>query len=547
MCGIWAIIGDTNVACIHASIRSFMTLKNRGPDATRFELTDRFWMGFHELVVDNNTVKGQPFHLRHGEDIYYIICDGEIYNSRELKDHFNLHTVNSECLSSCDIILPLFQMLGFSFTQLNQLLHGEYSMIIIKESKGKEIEFFASTDPLSVRPLFMCVNEDETLISFSSTMQGHAHLKGEIVRVQQCTRIIGAYRQGKVTYHQERYNVNLSNIPPIVHDETYDLHETIVLTLKRCVERRLNVDGPVGCLLSGGLDSSLVAALASRKLKEKGETLRTFSIGMEGSKDLHFATIVAEYIGSIHTNIVFSPEEGIQVISDVIRTIESYDVTTVRASVSPYLLAKWIKQHTDIKILLTGDGADECEMGYSYFNMAPSDEDAQKESCRLIDEIHFYDGLRIDRCVAVHGLQARIPYLDKEFVDLYKSINPSLKRPHEKRIEKALIRKAFDVYYKSHNEPILPTEVLYRRKETFSEGVSNQEKPWYKYLQEHFNKEVCEENLMHHSWTYLSPASKEAYYYRYMFECLLSSKCSLVIPHCCLPPWCEDQNVVDCY
>jgi asparagine synthase (glutamine-hydrolysing) len=550
MCGIWAFIGDASSINSQAAFRSFLSLRSRGPDASRLEIKKDFTIGFHRLAIHDTSVNGQqPFVLHHGNDTYYLICNGEIYNAQELIENFNLSVQSS---SDCAIILPLFKVLGFSFTQLNQKLHGEYSMVIVKESSVSELEFFVSTDPLSVRPLFMCTSEDKSHIAFSSIMHGLSHLKGEITRVQQSVRIIGAYEEGKITYNQERYNVNLSNISPTIHEETISLYETIVSTLERCVERRLSSDVPLGCLLSGGLDSSLIAAIAARKLGKKGQKLRTFSIGMEGSKDVHYAVKVAEHIGSIHTNVTFTPEEGIQAITDVIQATETYDITTIRASVGQYLLAKWIKENTDVRVLLNGDGADECQMGYLYFYMAPSDHEAQQESCRLIDEIHLYDGLRVDRCISVHGLEARVPFLDREFVDLYKSICPSLKRPNDERIEKHLIRKSFDVISTYENINILPNDVLYRKKEAFSDGVSNKNKTWYKYLKEHFDKEISDGNYTNNEWSYLPPVTKEAYYYRYIFECLLPSRCSRVLPHYWLPSWCGEVNepsatILPCY
>ena len=229
MCGIWAFIGNVSSLNMQVSVRSFLTLQSRGPDASRLEIKSNFVLGFHRLAIHDTSVNGQqPFILQNEEDTYYLVCNGEIYNALELIEHFNLSVQSS---SDCAIILPLFQALGFSFTQLNQQLHGEYSIVIIKESRStKDIEFFVSTDPLSVRPLFMCTSEDKSYIAFSSIMQGLTHLKGDVVRFQQCTRVIGSYQDDKVIYHQERYNVNLSNIAPTIHEETIALYENIVFT-----------------------------------------------------------------------------------------------------------------------------------------------------------------------------------------------------------------------------------------------------------------------------------------------------------------------------
>lgn len=550
MCGIWVTLGQVQNCNINLAFRSFMTMKNRGPDATRMEIKDNFWLGFHRLSINDLTVNGeQPFILSDANDTYYLVCNGEIYNSAMLIKQFNLDIPTSK--SDCAVILPLFQKLKYDFEKLNCFLHGEYSMIIVKENRlTNKLDFYASTDPLSVRPLFMCINKDKDIISFSSSMQGLLHIDGVIERVQQCSYIIGSYNQNMIYYHKNRYYIDSSLLDPYIIYEDKDIYKAIVKTLEECVERRLSCDVPLGCLLSGGLDSSLVAAIASRKMKEKGKILRTFSIGMEGSKDVYYALKVAKYIGSEHTNITFTPKEGIDAIIDVIKATETFDITTIRASIPQYILCKWIRNNTDIRVLLNGDGADECQMGYLYFNFAPSDNAAQQESCKLIDEIHLYDGLRVDRCVSMNGLEARVPFLDKDFVKLYKSISPKLKRPLDDRIEKYLIRKSFHFMYP--NNPILPNEILFRKKEAFSDGVSDKEKCWYQYLQEHFETEVKDEHLKVYEWEYLPPYTKESYYYRYIFECLFDDHCCYVIPHYWLPSWCDDINepsatVLTCY
>jgi asparagine synthase (glutamine-hydrolysing) len=262
---------------------------------------------------------------------------------------------------------------------------------------------------------------------------------------------------------------------------------------------------------------------------------------MDGSTDIDFSNKVAHHIGSEHTNIYFTPEEGLSVISDVLKATETFDITTIRASVGQYLASKYIRKNTDVRVLLNGDGADECQMGYLYFYYAPTDEEAQNESLKLINNIHLYDGLRVDRCVSYNGLEARVPFLDKDFVELFVNIHPNLKRPckEKDRIEKHLIRKAFDVVFQ--DDPILPNEVLWRQKEAFSDGVSSKSKPWYLDVKTHIEEKISDDGL-EKSWKHLPPPTREALYYRYIFESLFGERSAFVIPRYWLPSWIETNE-----
>jgi asparagine synthase (glutamine-hydrolysing) len=305
----------------------------------------------------------------------------------------------------------------------------------------------------------------------------------------------------------------------------------VIATLENAVINRLNSDRPIGCLLSGGLDSSLVAGIAARELKDKGMKLKTFSIGMTGGTDLKYARMVADYIDSEHTEVIFTPEEGLSVLEDVIKTTETFDITTIRASVGQYLLSKWISQNTDIKVILNGDGADECQMGYLYNYYSPSHIESHKDCIRLLDNIHLYDGLRVDRCISRWGLEARVPYLDKNFVNLYKIIHPNLKMPiRGERMEKWLIRSAFE------RSKLIPKEVLWRIKEAFSDGVSNTENSWFSILQKHtipsYNK----------VYIHCPPISNESRYYREIFEKIFGDEVSHVIPYFWMPKWIQSND-----
>jgi len=341
-----------------------------------------------------------------------------------------------------------------------------------------------------------------------------------------------------VRYRPDWYQVSTSDVISVENPELYQL---IVKTLKDAVIKRLSSDAPLGCLLSGGLDSSLVAAIAARELAAQGKRLRTFTIGSKDSPDLHHARQVAEFIGSDHVEVPFDPEVALKTIDAVLLATESPDITTTRASVGQYLISQHIAKHTDVKVILNGDGADECQMGYLYYYLAPNAEEAQEDSLRLVSEIHHFDGLRVDRCVSVHGLEARVPFLDAQFVSLFARVDPVLKQPKKERMEKFLIRRAFEYIYEK--EPILPYEVLWRKKEAFSDGVSNQKESWYEVAKRHYSAKVTEteyESIKAQYPKWKVP-TREAAYYLHRIATQFHGFVHLV-PHYWLPSWVDTHE-----
>jgi asparagine synthase (glutamine-hydrolysing) len=292
---------------------------------------------------------------------------------------------------------------------------------------------------------------------------------------------------------------------------------------------------PVAALLSGGLDSSLIAALVQQRFQRAGKpSLRTFSIGFEGSEDLRHAHIVADWIRSDHTEIILTPEDFWAAIPDVVRDIESFDITTVRASVGNYLVSREIAKQTDCKVVFNGDGSDEVLGGYMYFYKAPSDEAFEAETGRLLEDIHLFDVLRSDRSISTHGLEPRTPFLDKQFVSVTKSVATGLRRPVTgERPEKWILRKAFD------DGVTLPKEVLWRKKEAFSDGVSGAAtKSWYQICQEKALAEVGEGWAEEATkYTHLMPKTAEAYYYRSLFDPLYKLSEKTVVPYHWMPRW----------
>jgi asparagine synthase (glutamine-hydrolysing) len=313
-----------------------------------------------------------------------------------------------------------------------------------------------------------------------------------------------------------------------------DALKAIRVGLETAVEKRLLSDRPMAALLSGGLDSSLIAALVQKKLKAMGkESLHTFSIGFEGSMDLKMARHVANYIGSEHHEVVLEPEQFWEVVPEVIGDLESYDITTIRASVGNWILGREISKNTPFKVIFNGDGSDEIFGGYKYFQRAPTDESFETESARLLQDIHQYDVLRSDRSMSSHGLEGRTPFLDKQFVAIARSVCTKWRRPTEDHMEKWILRKAFE------STDLLPANILWRRKEAFSDGVSNPHESWYQLCQEYGKEAVSRDwkekaQLQDH----LPSPTAEAYYYRQVFQKKYGRKFErLVTPYYWMPRW----------
>jgi asparagine synthase (glutamine-hydrolysing) len=540
MCGIWATIGK-NVQITPQILDAFNNVKNRGPDTSTLHLDKNYILGFHRLSINDLSINGnQPFHYSTEDFNYTLICNGEIYNYDYLMKNFG---IISESTSDCAVLLPLFIKLGENFFKFNNLLRGEYALLIIKSyRKENRIEFFFSTDPFSVRPLFWVCEGEKLYVS--STLSGLSQISPDVKRLDGGHQVTGYfdfkdYNQPPESelvgnIYNKSYHIETSayyDIQDISYStESRQMYINIVNTLIDCVKVRLHSERNIGCLLSGGLDSSLVAAIASSELSKRGKRLRTFSIGIEGGTDLKYARMVADHINSIHTEYLFTPDIGLQVIDDVIKATETYDITTIRASVGQYLLAKAISKDTDIKVILNGDGADEVQMGYLYFYLHPDIKSAYQERNKLLKQIHQFDGLRVDRNISYHGLEARVPFLDVNFVNLFYQISPNLLVPNKLRMEKYLIRKAFETIVPD----LLPKEVLWRKKEAFSDGVSSQEKSWYLILKEYYKEKV--EDFNTDTIDGIKPHCHESYYYRIRFDELFNNN-HKVIPRYWLPNW----------
>lgn len=527
MCGIWALLGNyspkTNVdKCVKQ-------LEPRGPEFTALRFLDskHVVLGFTRLAINGLTAAGnQPF--EHNGN--FLVCNGEIYNYKELAARWQLplHAGSSDCE-----VIPLLaeRLTGEAgMTELCRTLDGVFAFVFVSADS-----VFVARDPYGVRPLYQATTSEGAIV-WSSEMKGFP---------EGCVQIEafppGTWRQ--YSFEGElKAQVRYHTVPHVklaaFRDRTV-ARAALRSALLWAVQKRLLSDRPIGALLSGGVDSSLIAAIAARELAKTGTKLHTFSIGMPGSTDLKFAQMVADKIGSIHHNVIVSPQDFLNAIPQVVHDIESYDITSVRASVGNWLIGKFIKENTDIKVVFNGDGSDEIGGGYIYSYAAPSDEEFEAESERLLEEIHTYDVLRSDRSMAAHGLEARTPFLDKNVVATWRALPTVMRRPVKGvQVEKAILREAFA------DDDYLPTEVLWRKKEAFSDGVSSTEDSWYKRCADEARKAGVDLEWVRKTtcgW-HNPPPTEEAYLYRTMFEENYGAVAAGVIPRMWMPRWIAGAN-----
>lgn len=502
MCGIWFFLGNEK-----DKKEEWKLVKVRGPDSTNILEEDQMKLVFHRLAIHDTSIMGnQPFYaFKNGID-YILVCNGEIYNERELRERFNIRT---ESKSDCSILLHLYFQVEENISYFLDLIRGEYAILLIKKYPNGDREIMLATDLLGVRPLF--VSDFKGQLTVSSLVKGFSKEDDKVQRVN--PRKILRYKWVEKEKKLAPVEILDRNLRPWSAQPRFNF---VCDLLFDCVKRRLSSDRPIGCLLSGGLDSSLVAAIAAQELKKENKRLKTFSIGLPGSPDLAYAKKVASHIDSDHTEFLMTEEEGLNVVGQVIWAIESWDTTTIRASIPQFLLAKKIAEQTNIKVLLNGDGADECQMGYLYFHKSPSIEEGIQERNRLLDDIYYFDGLRVDRCLTHFGLEARTPFLDQDFVRFFRDLPGEFLVPTKHRNEKNFIREAFAL----DHPDLLPREVLWRTKEAFSDGISPATKSWFSTLKA--------------SW------EDEEDFYKKMFQSLFGMK--KVIPYRWMPRWSDTKD-----
>ena len=471
---------------------------SRGPDDSRIVDTGDGFLGFHRLAIMGLTPSGmQPFKL--GKS--YVVCNGEIYGFEKLKQELSKKYA-FESDSDCEILLPLYKEYG---TEMFAMLDAEFACIIYD---GEAKEYIVARDPIGIRPLYYGYDKNGATI-FASEAKNLVELTDKIMPFPP-----GHYYKGGqfVCY------CDIAKVDAVCHDDLETVCRNIHDKLVAGVEKRLVADAKVGFLLSGGLDSSLVCAIAAKKSKEP---IKTFAIGMsEDAIDLKYAKQVAEYIGSEHKEVFMTPDEVLESLETVIQLLGTYDITTIRASMGMYLVCKAIHEQTDIRVLLTGEISDEL-FGYKYTDFAPDAAAFQEESQKRIRELHMYDVLRADRCISVNSLEARVPFGDIDFVKYVMSIDPELKLNKYGK-GKYLLRHAFE------EGDYLPEEILWREKAAFSDAVGHSMVDYLKeYAEGTYSDEEFESLCM--KYAYARPFTKESLLYREIFERYYPGQAEMVV------------------
>lgn len=515
MCGILAIIGKGKEEEVVKTLSKRMS--HRGPDESDLHITENGHILSHERlsIIDLHSGK-QPIR---GTKSAWMVHNGEIYNHQELRDGIlKGHTFRTK--SDSEVIVHLYEEFGYDFCNL---LDGDWAFVVVDGD-----DFIAGRDPMGVKPLYYGL-DDRGRVYFSSEMKPIA---------DQCKTFStfppGHYytpKTGFVKYYMPEYEDFEKATNPL------DL-ELIRTSLTEATRKRLMSDVPIGVLLSGGLDSSLTSSIASRLLADKGKKLHSFSIGLDAdAPDAKAARKVAEFLGTEHHEIHFTIEEGIKILDQLIWHLETYDVTSIRASTPMYFLSKSITD-MGIKVVLSGEGADEIFGGYLYFRNAPSTDEFQKETIERVQKLFTADLLRADKSTMAHGLEARVPFLDKAFLEMAIQIKPEEKQPKTYNgVEKYILRKAFD----TPENPYLPQEVLWRQKEQFSDGVGYN---WIDQLIDYCATKVSDEQLAaaEMEFPYNTPTTKEAYFYRTIFNKYYPQISAAQTVRKWIPKWQENQD-----
>ena len=478
--------------------KGFEETVSRGPDMSRIMETPAGWLFFHRLAIMGLTEAGmQPFE----RDGSYVVCNGELYGFRPVKEALIQKGYTFQSDSDCEIILPLYREQGVA---MFEKLDAEFAMILYDAETDS---FIAARDPIGIRPLYygysetghiMFASEPKNLVGLCHKVMpfppGHYYKDGEFV----CYCDIAA-------------------VSKVCHDDLETVCRKIHDKLVAGIEKRLDADAPLGFLLSGGLDSSLVCSVAAKLLEKP---IRTFAIGMsEDAIDLKYAREVAEYIHSDHQEIIITKDDVFDSLETVIHLLGTYDITTIRASMGMYLICKAIHEQTDVRVLLTGEISDEL-FGYKYTDFAPSAEAFQQEAQKRVRELHMYDVLRADRCISVNSIEARVPFGDLDFVKYVMSVDPELKLNKYKK-GKYLLRHAFEGDY-------LPLSILYREKAAFSDAVGHS---MVDYLKAYAETQYTDDELQLRAAKYdhAKPFTKESLLYREIFEKYYPGQAEMVV------------------
>jgi asparagine synthase (glutamine-hydrolysing) len=461
-------------------------LHHRGPDDTEVVLVKNAMLGFKRLsIMDLSHAGDQPFKL----GTQYSLCNGEIYNYQAMKKDITGHTFQSG--SDCEVLLPYYQQHGID--KLVQTLDAEYAFVIFDDATNSVV---AARDQIGIRPLFYGFSKVSGNIAFGS----------EVKALKSFCNNIKPFPPGH--YFKDGKFVCYQDIADVKNYHSHGIDEVCKNMQEKLIAgvlKRMQSDAPVGYLLSGGLDSSLVCAIAQKHSKAP---IKTFAIGMSTDAiDLKYAKIVADHIGSEHREIIITRADALRAIRRVIYHLETWDITTIRASIGMFLICEAIHQTSDVKVLMTGEVSDEL-LGYKYTDFAPSAEEFQKEAQKRIRELYLYDVLRADRCISGNSLEARVPFSDKDFVEYVMAIDPKLKLNFSGH-GKYLLRKAFE-----HGD-YLPDSILWREKAAFSDAVGHS---LVECLKQYADELYSEADVQKCSYTHGKPFTTESLMYRDIFN-----------------------------
>lgn len=517
MCGIvGAFLLHENIDQLRPKVLEMSKrIRHRGPDWSGIYTNQHAILSHERLAIVDPTSGKQPLYGNNNKLV--LAVNGEIYNHKELRNQFPNYPFKTQ--SDCEVILALYQKKGKNFLDD---LNGIFGFALYDEEKDA---FLIARDHMGIIPLY-----------YGTDNNGQFYVASELKALEGICSTIKTFPPGHYIYSpeglelQKWYNRDWESYDSVKNNTT-DLTQ-LREALEKAVHRQLMSDVPYGVLLSGGLDSSVIAAITKKFARKRIESedqeeawypqLHSFAIGLEGSPDLKAAKLAADHIGTIHHEIHFTIQEGLDALRDVIYFLETYDVTTVRASTPMYLMARVIKS-MGIKMVLSGEGSDEIFGGYLYFHKAPNAQEFHEENVRKLSKLYLYDNLRANKSMAAWGIEARVPFLDKEFLDVAMRLNPEDKMIKNGRIEKWVVRKAFEDY--------LPQEIAWRQKEQFSDGVGYN---WIDTLKEMVNEKVTDHQLANAESRFPvnPPMSKEEYYYRTIFEeHFPSNTAALTVPY----------------
>ncbi|SZD74283.1 Asparagine synthetase B [glutamine-hydrolyzing] [Candidatus Ornithobacterium hominis] len=502
MCGIVAAfdLKSSSQSLREQLLEMSKCVRHRGPDWSGIYNDENTIIAHERLAIVDPASGKQPLVSPNGNLV--LAVNGEIYNHRALRKQFPDYSFKTE--SDCEVILPLYQQKGAAFLEE---LNGIFGFALYDKENNS---YLIARDHMGIIPLYIGWDKKGTFFVASElkALEGYCH-HIEVF-------LPGHYLDSREGEIKQWYKKAWRDYEQVKDNET-DIAK-IKKGLEDAVHRQLMSDVPYGVLLSGGLDSSIISAIAQKYAGKRIESddaeqawwprLHSFSIGLKGSPDLAAAQKVADYIGTVHHSIEFTIQEGLDAIRDVIYYLETYDITTVRASTPMYLMARVIKS-MGIKMVLSGEGSDEIFGGYLYFHKAPNAKEFHEETVRKLDNLYKYDCLRANKSLMAWGIEGRVPFLDKEFIDIAMNINPKDKMIDGERMEKWVLRKAF--------EADLPKEIVWRQKEQFSDGVGYS---WIDSLKEMVNEKVSDTDLAQakHRFPTQTPTSKEEYFYRSIFE-----------------------------